>query len=271
MYFERIINRYKEEIDIVNELLKKWYQFRGILSPIIILGLFTKFEFMFTSFTGIAYSIVIINILIVTYFIFINMLTVNLFIKKYNKKFNANIKKLSYFAFIESFINRFFFTTERTQDSVQKINDGQMEPIRKIVDKKQIELMRKFLKEERINNTEKIQIIQSKIKRWKIRDFIEPSSIIGAIIGLIPLANMDLKTIFILITVVGFVIGFFYWEYHYTLKKQFQFYTTIVSPFKGLRGLSRMEDLLLYFIIHDEKKQRSKKELVNNQLEIVSE
>ena len=80
MYFERIMSRYKEEIDIVNELLKKWYQFRGILTPIIILGLFTKFEVMFTSLTGIAYSIVFMNIIIVTYFVFINMFTVNLFI-----------------------------------------------------------------------------------------------------------------------------------------------------------------------------------------------
>lgn len=259
MYFERIMSRYKEEIDIVNELLKKWYQFRGILTPIIILGLFTKFEVMFTSFTGIAYSIVFMNIIIVTYFIFINMFTVNLFIKKYNKKFHTNVKKLNYFHFIEAFIHKFFFTMERTQDSIQKLNEGQMEPIREIVNKKQIELMEQFLKEENINTTEKMQLIQGRIKRWKVRDFIDPSSIIGAIIGLIPLINMDWQDIVILIMVIGFVIGFFYWEYHYTLKKQINFYTNVISPFKGLRGLSRMEDLLLYFMIQEDRPKRNKK------------
>lgn len=152
-----------------------------------------------------------------------------------------------------------FFAMERTQDSIQKLNEGQMEPIREIVNKKQIELMEQFLKEENINTTEKMQLIQGRIKRWKVRYFIDPSSIIGAIIGLIPLINMDWQDIVILIMVIVFVIGFFYWEYHYTLKKQINFYTNVISPFKGLRGLSRMEDLLLYFMIQEDKPKRNKK------------
>lgn len=256
MYFDNIIKRYKEEIDIVNALLKNWNQIKGILTPIFILGVFTKFQNMFTSFKGIAYAIVFMNILIVTYFIFINIFTVNIFIKKYNKKFKTKISKISYFYFIESFIDKFFFSTERTQESIEKINNNQMKSIREIVDNKQIELMNNFLLEEKIDTSEKIQLINNKIKRWKIRDFIDPSTLIGSVIGIIPVLNMEWKDIAILILVVLFVIGFFCWEYHYTFKKQINFYRNIISPFRGLKGLRRMEDLLLYFTIHSFNKER---------------
>lgn len=242
----------------MNELLKNWNQIKGILTPIFILEIFTKFEAMFTSFKGIACAIVLMNILIVTYFIFINIFTVNLFIKKYNKKYNSKVQKVSYFYFIESFFNKFFFSTEKTQESIQKINDNQIKEIRKVVSEKQIELMEQFLLEEKIDTSEKIQLINSKIKRWKIKDFIDPSTLIGAFIGIVPVMNMEWKDILIFTLLIIFVIGFLYWEYYYTWKNQINFYRSIVSPFRGLIGLNRMEDLLLYFTIHgfNNKKRR---------------
>lgn len=259
MYFEKIIKRYKEEIDIVNQLLRNWNQIRGILTPIVILGIFTKFQTMFTSLKGIAYAIVFMNILIVTYFIFINIFMVNVFIKKYNKEFKTKILKISYLHFIESFIDKFFFSTKRTQESIQEINSNQMKLIRETIDKKQIQLMNRFLLEENIDTSEKIQLINSRIKRWKIKDFIDPSTLIGSVIGIIPIVNMEWHEIIILILVIVFVIGFFYWEYHYTLKKQIDFYRNIISPFRGLKGLSRMEDLLLYFTIHSLNRKNRRK------------